>query len=79
VATCPALDERLVATFVDAKVSRTGPPNDHNDPSKARGEEENYMIPLLTPERADLFFQTIMLLTAAFTVVCSSLMTWFRA
>jgi hypothetical protein len=36
------------------------------------------MLPLLTPDRADATFQMVLVLTAAFTVVCGSLTTWFR-
>ena len=36
------------------------------------------MLPLLTPDHADLFYQTAMALTAALTVVFTSLATWLR-
>lgn len=36
------------------------------------------MVPLLTPDRAEATFQMVLVLTAAFGVVCGSLATWFR-
>jgi hypothetical protein len=37
------------------------------------------MLPFLTPDRADVTFQMVLMLTAAFSVVCGSLTTWYRA
>ena len=36
------------------------------------------MLPLLTPVHAELFYQTVLALTAALTVVFTSLATWLR-
>lgn len=36
------------------------------------------MLPLLNPDHADLFYQTIMMVTATFTAVFTSLATWLR-
>jgi len=36
------------------------------------------MLPLLNPDHADLFYQTVMALTATITVVFTSLATWLR-
>jgi hypothetical protein len=37
------------------------------------------MWPLLTPDSADATFQMVMMLMAAFTVLCGCLVTCFRA
>jgi hypothetical protein len=36
------------------------------------------MLPLVTPDHADLFYQAVIALTAAFTIVFTSLATWLR-
>ena len=60
-------------------------PRGHHDarpPERTTGDrrkEERSMLPFLTPDRADATFQMVMMLMAAFTVVCGSLATWFRA
>ena len=36
------------------------------------------MLPLLNPSHADLFYQAIMMITAAVAVVFTSLGTWLR-
>ena len=41
-------------------------------------EEKNIMLPLWNPDHAELFCQTVLALTAALTVVFTSLATWLR-
>jgi hypothetical protein len=36
------------------------------------------MLPLLTPDHADLLYQTVVALTATLAVVFTSLATWLR-
>ena len=36
------------------------------------------MLPLLTPDHADLFYQTVVALATALTVVFTSQATWLR-
>ena len=77
-ATCTALtggaSPRLLKRLLHARA------RDRFDEPSARvhGEEKTIMLPLLTPDHADLFYQTIMVLAAALTVVFTSLATWLR-
>ena len=41
-------------------------------------EEKTFMLPFLTPDHADLFYQTVVGLTAMITVVFTSLAAWLR-
>ena len=77
-ATCTALTGGASPRLLKQRLHARARGRFDESAARANGEEKSIMLPLLTPDHADLFYQTLMVLAAALTVVFTSMATWLR-